>query len=643
MSKFIKFTSILCLISAPFTNSNASEIIADPIIVSASHTPLEGRKIGRAHTVITAEQLEKSQTRYLVDALRQVPGISVSRTGSFGGLTQVRLRGSEGNHVLVLIDGIEVSEPSQGEFDFGSLQAANVERIEIIRGPQSALWGSNATAGVINIITKKGERNAFQVNAQSELGTDRTALANIGVRGGGNKYDYALSGAFRRTDGFNISSFGNEKDGDKNLTLNGKGTIDLGRNLQLDVTARHVRRESESDDQDFAFPATPTQGLVIDTNSYTKTREYFGGLGLTSFSFDDQFIQKLQLEGTSVLRKGETDSGVSGNEGTRFHAGYQGTFELETPSFLNALHSLTGALEYERETFTNNYPSSPAQFPTQSRNLYGAAFEYRGEFSEKLFLSAAVRYDINDNFENSLTYSLSSSYVFPQFNSRLHASIGTGITNPTFYEQFGFNPGTFIGNANLKPEENFGWDIGVEQKFLSDNLVIDLTYFREHLEDEIQSQYDAGLGVSSPVNLDGTSKRQGVELSVNAQLFDNITLNGAYTYLSSKEPNGVEEVRRPRHSASLGVRYTFDEGRASLFSNAVYNGAMEDLEYVNSTPQTRVTLDDYVLVSVGADYQINETVQLYGRVENLLNSKYQEVYSFNSQGLTAFIGLRADF
>ena len=204
------------------------------IVITAGRNPVPAEKVGRAFTVLTGEELEKTQTRYVADALRRVPGVAVSRTGSFGGLTQIRIRGSEGNHVLVLIDGVEVSGTSSGEFDFGSLQVADIDRIEVIRGPQSALFGSNAAAGVIQIITKGGIRNGYKVTGRSEVGTDKTVLGNVLVQGGGETYDVAVSGAVRGTEGFNISDYGSEKDGDRNLTLNGKGRWDITDDVYVD-------------------------------------------------------------------------------------------------------------------------------------------------------------------------------------------------------------------------------------------------------------------------------------------------------------------------------------------------------------------------------------------------------------------------
>lgn len=632
---------ITCVQLAP-GSAGAEDVVLDDILVTAGREAVEGEKVGRSHTVITGEQLEQSQTRYVADALRQVPGLAVSRTGAPGGFTQVRIRGSEGNHVLVLIDGIEVSSIGSGEFDFGSLAVTDVDRIEVLRGPQSALWGSNAQAGVINIITRSGRRNSLEYGGRVEGGTDATAIGSAYLRGGEDWFDYAFSGIFRRTDGFNISDFGDEKDGDRNVTLNFKGGADITPNLNVDATARYVNRESDTDDQDFAFPATPTQGLVIDTDDQAKSEEFFAGLGATLDTFDGFLTHVVRGKLSDVTNENISDGDRnSGSTGTRYHASYQATARFETPSIMQAKHSVTGAFEFEHETFRQLTPVfDPSQLDRKSRSIYGFIGEYRGEFFESLFVSAAVRHDDNDRFEDATTFAASAAYLFSDTGTRAHASIGTGVTNPTFFEQFGFIPATFTGNPDLKPESSFAWDVGVEQPFFDGLFTVDVTYFNERLEDEIQTNFVGGF--TTPVNLNGTSRREGIEVAATMVLFEDVTIRGAYTYTDAEEPNGAEEVRRPRHSGSLSVNYAFAEGQGNLHVDAIFNGRMQDLEFINATPETRVTLDAYTVVNVGASYRLSDTVQIYGRVENLFDETYEEVFGFNTQGVTGFFGVRVD-
>ncbi len=604
------------------------------VLVSAGRVPVAAEKVGRAHTVVTRKDLEQSQTRYVADALRKVPGLAVSRTGSFGGLTQIRVRGSEANHVLVLIDGIEVAGTSAGEFDFGSLQASNIERIEVLRGAQSALYGSNATSGVIHIITKNGIRGDYQITGQMEGGSDGTALANVGFQGGSEDFDAAVSASYRRTEGFNISDFGSEKDGDRNITLDGKANWDALDNLSFDMSMRYVKRKSDTDDQDFS--GGETQGLVLDTkDSVNKTNALYGSASATLSLFNDHFVQKLAGEVTDLEVRGRNSRGRNGNDDRRYHASYQGTLFFDTPSVLNAKHSLTGAFEWERETYENKEPTNDTQVK-QTRDMRGYVGEYRGEFFDSLFISGAVRFDKNDDFDDAFTYSTSAAYLMSSTGTRFHGSLGTGVTNPSFFEQFGFVPGRFTGNPDLDPEKNFSWDLGAEQKFWDDRVSVGVTYFQANLENEIIS---TGFG-TSVANENGVSKRRGLEVSADIEPIDTLTLSGAYTYLLSSDPSGVEEVRRPKHSASLSINKSFLEEKANIFFDTLYTGKMQDSEFI--TPG-RITLRNSFVMNTGGDYQVTDQFKLYGRVENLFDSDHEEVFGYNTQGVTGFMGVKATF
>ncbi|WP_274627094.1 TonB-dependent receptor plug domain-containing protein [Arvimicrobium flavum] len=619
------------------------------ILVTEGLTPIEQEKSGRAFTVITGEQLQQNQVRYVADALRLVPGFSVSRSGSFGGPTQVRVRGAEANHLLVMIDGVEVSETSTGEFDFASLLADDVDRIEVLRGPQSAFWGSNATAGVVNIITRRGERNGFKIGGRSEVGTDGTFLGGVSLSGGAENFDMALSGTFRRTDGFNISDFGSEKDGDRNVTLNGKFTADITPDLVVDGTLRYVDRESDIDPQDFNsggapdYAPGPFYGLVVDGNDWTRTQELFGSLGLTHKALDGAFTQKLRLTGSDGTRDNFSDGMLSFSDGSRYTGAYQATYQFDTPTLLEARHQFTGGYEWERETFAPSHLDET--FERETNSIVG---EYRGEFLDQLYLNAGIRRDFNDRFGDATTYSLSGAWRIPGSETRLHASVGTGVTNPTFFEQYGFVPSSFEGNASLTPEKSFGWDIGVEHRFFDGRLIADVTYFNQDLTDEIAVVFGGPPDfLSSPVNREGKSKRQGVEVSATVDLFNGFTATASYTYTDATEQTRaggprLDEIRRPRHSGSIGAAYTFYDDRARVFGEAVFNGKTEDVAFVPTLP-SRVWLDAYTVVNIGGSLKFSDQLEGFARVENLFDEQYEEVFGYNTQGRTAFVGIKGAF
>ncbi len=647
MNRQIEIAGVLAL--ALTAGASAQELDAGPtdettvlerILVTDGLTPIEQQNSGRAFTVLTGEWLEANQIRYVADALRQVPGFSVSRTGAYGGLTQVRVRGAEANQLLVMVDGIDVSEAGQGEFDFSSLLVDDIERIEILRGPQSAFWGSKAMAGVINVITRRAARDGYWVSGRSEAGTDGTWLGGVSLSGGDTNYDIALSGQFRNTGGFNVSDFGTEKDGDRNATFNGKFTVDLTPDLSLDGTLRYVHRDSEIDAQDYAF-GSPTYGQVLDTDDETKTRELFGSTGATLVSLDGALTQKARFTfGDTERSYYEHGARSTWDEGGRYTGTYQASYEFDTPGVLGATHQFTGGYEWERETFLPSHLTD--RLSRSSNSLVG---QYRGEFLDQFSVNAAVRQDYNDAFADSRTYSLSGAWHVPGTEARLHASVGTGVTNPTFYEQFGYVPSMFVGNPGLRPEESLGWDIGLEHGFFDRALVVDVTYFNQNLTNEIITSYAGPL--PTPVNLDGESERQGVELTATLNLTSGLTATATYTYVDATEPSPVggaplREVRRPEHSGSLNVAYRFHEGRGRVFGEIVFNGAMTDLDF-STYPSTRVTLDDYTLVNVGGSYSFSDSFEAYGRVENLFDEDYEEVLGYNSQGRVAFIGLRGRF
>ena len=606
----------------------------DAIVVRDGLTDVELKKSGRAITVITGDQIEKNQIRFVSDALRLVPGVSVSRTGANGGLTQVRMRGAEGNHVLVMIDGVEANDDGQGEFDFGSLIADDIERIEVLRGPQSTFWGANAMAGVINIITKRGERGAPVSTARTEIGTDGTLMGALSTRGGGEDYDYSLAGALRRSSGFNISDLGNEDDGDRNGTLNGKFTIDLSPETSIDGTLRHVNRRTDTDPQDYDTAKT------YDANDYSKSREFYGSVGITNEALDGALTQKARFSGNDIYRFNRTEAtGDSWNDGNRYNATYHVSYRFD--DLEGQVHQLAGGYEWQRETFS---PSHLTQ--TFARNSHSLIGEYRGEFLDQFYLNGGLRQDWNDAFDDAVTWTLSGAWQIPDLDTRLHASVGTAVTNPTFYEQFGYFPGRFIGNPNLKPEESLGWDIGVEKSFFDGGLVVDVTYFNQNLESEIATVYNSSF-LATPVNRSGESKRQGVEVSATIDFFNGLTSTASYTYVDATEQTNaggprLQEVRRPRHSGSIDAAYVFYDDRARVFAEAVFNGKMQDVVFATFLPP-RVALAGYTLVNVGGSFKVNDTVEVFGRIDNLFDRDYEEVYGFNTPGITAFAGLKATF
>lgn len=616
-----------CLVTTALAQA---PVALDEIVVSGGLTPVDAQSFARAVTIIDAEELERRKPRTFADALRLVPGVAVSRSGGPGGATQIRVRGSEANHVLVLIDGVEAPDSSAGR-DFSTLSPELIERIEVLRGPQSALYGSGATAGVINVITKGGLRGETRLSGSLEGSTAPAGRGSALFQGGTDRADIALGAAFSRDAGWDVSGDGGEKDGARDLTLTARGSADLTEWARLRGNLRFSDRLGEFDDT--AFGCGGPGCYVVDARGReVESSLFLGGLALDVDSFGGALVH------TPSVRYSQEDSesrnpAVSTNDVSTLNLGYQAALSFGPAD----AHTVVGAIQWERETFESSFSAEKRE-----RDQLGYVLDYRGHVTDALFVQGGLRFDDNDAFDDFVSWSASASYSILETGTRLRASIGRAQTNPTFFEQFGTIFGTFQGNPDLKPERNFGWDVGVDQEFWGGRAEFGATYFNETLEDEISSRTVAG--VTSPFNLDGESKRLGVELTVRVAPIDGLSFGASYTYLDATEPDGAVEVRRPRHSGAVDVAYRFLGDRATVGAEAVWAADAVDFDFGDpSFTSPRAGLDDYVLVNVSASYALTETVEVYGGVRNLFDSGHEEVLGFAEQPITGFLGLRASW
>lgn len=640
-------TACLCTGGAGAQEWTGEPLQLDPIIVSGGLTPVPAAEFGRAVSVVTAEELERSQTQYVADALRALPGVSVSRTGGAGGFTQVRLRGAEGNHTVVLIDGVEASAPENGEFDFGGLLTADIARIEVLRGPQSAVYGSNAIGGVISITTKDATTPGTSYAASAEAGTDGTVGGLLAVRRLTDRANLSLSLAARDVGGFDISdSDGGDDDGDDNVTVNGRASFAVTDALTVGGSLRYVDRTSDTDG--FLFGAPTSGELVYDADMVHLRTELFGSAFARLDALGGRMTNELRINYSDMDDKNRTDGADTSNTTSgRTAFRYLGTVALDADTIAAASQTVSFGVERIEETFTNNDSTlvfDPSQMDEQSRELTSVIGEYRGVFLDDLSVQANVRYDHNDDFDDVTTWSLAASYWLPNDTTRLHASAGTGSQNPSLFEQFGFIPGQWAGNPDLKPESSRGWDVGVEQTFLGGDAVVDVTYFQDRLTDEISSTYDPATGSSTPYNEDGTSDRQGIEFAGTWQATDALGLGLTYTWLDAQDPDGEQEVRRPGQEIGLDVDYALPNDRTTL--NLQVRRVIDNVDLDLTAPSfgaERVELDDYTLVNVAAEHRLTDSVVLTGRIENLLDADYQELDGYATPGITAFVGLRSVF
>jgi vitamin B12 transporter len=609
-------------------------------------TPADTATIGSSVTVITGAEMERRQIRHAADALRTVPGVAVGRTGGGGGMTQVRVRGAESNHLKVIIDGVEVNSLDTGDFDFSTLLADDIERIEIIRGPQSGIYGANALAGVINVVTRKGGSRA-RVTATAEAGSFGTHGVSANASGAGDKGYLSVTGSSRQTDGYNLARGPGEADGSEQKTIFARAGITPTDYFRVDVMARHQANDTEIDgfnfDGNFA-----DDGILDDVIGASNLREQtMARISAQLDLFDKRWSNKVFADHLEDDLTSRDPFFNSKNDGERRRIGYLTTARLNSELAVPASHTLVGLVEKVDESFA--VANSFGTAASRDRQTNALAAEYQGVFAETFFLTGNYRFDDKDTFEDAETYRLTAAYLFARTGTRLHASYGKGITDPTFFEQFGFAL-DFKGNANLSPEESVGWDAGVEQKLWDNRLTVDVTYFQAQLTNEIVTgslDVDGdGIPDRTAVNQAGESDRKGVELTVSAQLTPNWLVTGSYTYTDATDPDGRKEIRRPPHAASLGAFHTFAEGRGQIGATVVYNGDTPDDQFgfdgIN-TVTTRQTLDAYTVVNIAASYKVDKNIELFGRVENLLDADYEEVFSYASAPVAAYGGVKVTF
>jgi vitamin B12 transporter len=631
----------------------------DRIVVTGAASPVEARTIGASLTVVPGALIEAQGYSFAADVLRQVPGVAVSRVGAAGGLTQARIRGAEANHTLVMIDGIDVTSPDLGEADFSTLLAGELARIEVLRGPQSGLYGSNALAGVVNLVTRRDVDGADWTVALE--GGEQGALQLRGSAGIGNGADYASAAVQAlRTEGYDISAetaslgvpfYGaggtpGDAEGVEVVALMLRGGAALTPRIRVDGLARLLDKTAELDGQSFGFPIA---GRTYDDASTSDTRQRLVGgaaelelldgrwTSVASASFVEEERRNLEsffpfdLTAPPSPAELEVPLAPSGVDATRETLALRSTLVFGGPGLLSRL---TGFAERKEETFENAFPGTPGQAGEHARTLQGVGVEYRAEIAEQLFLSAALRHDDNDAFADADTWSLAAAWAIPGTGARPHASVGAGVANPTFVEQFGFDPDSFVGNPTLVPEEAEGWEVGLEQTLFDGRAVLDVTAFESTLEREIFTDFSSFPFTAG--NAASESERHGWEVSFRVAPRENLDVSGSLTSLDATEPEGAE-VRRPETQAALDASWRVGGGPLMLNLGVSHVGAQTDTDF--STFE-RVDLDAFTLARLGASWRVSDSVELYGRVENLLDEDYEEVVAFRGAPRAAYVGVR---
>lgn len=590
------------------------------LILSGGLTPVEADAYGRASTVVTAQEIQDRGFKTVQEALRAVPGVAVNSSG--GNSTQVRIRGGEANHTLILIDGIEAAG-GDGEYILSGLETANIERIEVLRGPQSVFYGSNASAGVINIITRRGGIGQ-EYGGSIEVGGGTTVTGFVSTRtelGG-----ISLSYSDANDEGWDFSGDGGEKDGTDRRTLILNGDYLVTPDLKLGFTLRKSEEDYDFDRTDGT--ATTFEGYVVDDpTQFSERDELTASVFAERSTLDGRLTHRLSVEKTE---NEQSFGGGAPTETTTDAIKYRLSYGLDGRAVADANHIFNLLVEHEEDASSSN--------PAFGRESDSIALEYRGSFANGLDVQAGLRRDFNDPFEDATTWNVGLSDTFAN-GVRLHGSAGTGIVNPSYFELYANSFG-FTGNPNLDPERNRSFDIGVEVPVFDGRGFVDVTYFNETLTGEITS-VSTGPGTFTYENQTGDSTREGVELKGRVAATDNLDLRTSYTYLDAKNPDGSVEIRRPQHELSLGATMKAFNDRATFNADLRHVAGNADTQFFGSF-QT-VDLPDFTTVDLSARYAINDNVTLTGRVTNLFDDDAMEVLAYAGRERTFYVGLDARF
>lgn len=609
----------------------------EEVVVTATRLPTAREEVASAMTVVTAEEIERKQYRTIVDVLRPIPGLNVVQQGGPGKQTSLFMRGSNANQTLVLVDGIEVNDPSSpnGAFDFGKLLVDNVARVEVLRGPQSTLYGSDAIGGVVNIITKKGE-GPPRFTASAEAGSFATNNQSAGLHGGTALANYSFTFNRLETNSTSVTpdrlrpaGADDEADGFRNLSASGRIGLMPTDNLELTLLGRFLDTKNVLD-------VSPE-----DPNSDEDTQQLFLRAEGTLALFDGLFEQRLAASYTDIdrLDVDEADGlsatfSRSNNEGSKLKFEWQGNLYITD-------QVLTLGLETEEEEAESDVFFSSGFASTTSNEARTNAAYLQGKFSyfDRLFGTLGVRVDDPDRFESKVTYRITTAYLHRETGTKLKGTYGTGFKAPTLFQLFGqstfFGFTVFSGNPDLQPEESTGWDIGFEQSLLHDRLKLGATYFSNDIDNLIVSSED----FTTNVNL-AEAETWGVEAFIEVEPLEALSLRADYSYVRADDAEiGEELLRRPKNKASFSLAYR-PVPRAELSLETLFVDGRKDIDAVTFA---RKETASYGVTNLAASYRLAEGWRLLGRIDNVFDRDFEDPDGAAHPGIGAFVGLAATF
>lgn len=612
----------------------------DSVVVTANRFEQPVSRVGDSVTVVTAQEVRHSQKTAVSDLLAMTPGVTVTRNGGLGGTTQLRIRGADTDQTVVLIDGVKLNDPSQasGGFNFANLIASEYAQIEVLRGPQSTLWGSQAIGGVVNIVTPM-PAGPLSASVSAEGGTHNSAFVRAHAEAGDERFAWRVGGDYLSSDGisaFNRDRGGLERDSYRNVGFNVRGIWHITDNASAEVRSTWSDGRTEFD----GFPAFS----LVDTPEYGSTEEWVSYVGLNLAAFDGRFQNRVGFAYTDTERENIDPSSsvpltfdaVGRNE--RWE--YQGTLQIND--------QLTGiiGLESERSELSTASPTTDDPNPTplsDSVQMDSAYAQLTATPFAALTVSAGLRYDDHDTFGDNTTARASAAWSVTE-STIVRTSYGEGFKAPTLFQLY-----SQFGNLDLDPEEAESWDAGIEQRLLNDRLVLSATYF--NLDTTNMIDFVSCFGSNTTRCLaqpngyyDNVQKAQsdGVELGLAAQLSERLLFSANYTSMDVENTArgsanfGRRLPRRPNETANAQLSYEWPLGLTTTVAVQHAGRSFDDAA-------NRNVLDSYTLVDFRASYAVSESLEVFGRIENAFDERYETIRRYGTPGRAFFGGVRKTF
>jgi vitamin B12 transporter len=614
-------------------DSAQSEPSMQQIIVTGSLLDSTLENTGSSVSVLSEQELEDGQYRNAINALRQVPGLDVVQSGGNGGNAAVFLRGGNSEHTLILLDGIELNNPATANrsFNLANLTLENIERIEVIRGPQSTVYGSDAMGGVINLISKKAKEGVHaQVTSEAGSYNSFTQVGNLSY--GSKKFD--VSTGITRQDIGGISaasaSYGNkEQDDYQNTSLSNRMRFAPTDNLEATNTLRYTRSHTNLDNSGGPFGDDPNR-IIRNDEFFTRGDVSLKLLSDTLTPSAYISYTRHNLDDTNAPDANSVESLDSNFHGDIVTVGSKASW-IPKEYFSAVLGAET---QGER---ASSFYSSDGAFGPYSDTFYGEEartnsvyFESRLSYEKTAYLDAGLRHDNHSIFGNKTTFKVAPA-VLLQEGTKLRGSVGTGFKAPSLVQLY-----SSYGNRDLDAETTTGWDVGVDQDVIKDTLSSSISFFRNNYDDLIT--FNPATFILE--NID-KSYTQGFEVGANLEATESLSLRVAYTYTDTEnESTGESLLRRPRNKNSLTAVYAPTENLRAQLQWRVYSSRFDN--DFSAFPPERVALAGYGIVDLSVSYRLNESFELFSRIDNLFDKEYEEVLGFGTMGAAAFAGIKAE-